>query len=439
MSQKTLPPVDEQRIEATFIDLGKMEVHLDPDPMEYGPGRLRKKVAEARGLLTKCERIYLSISRDLQLYTRTHRAKQLDFDLQMQDLLANDPEVRAGRNVRDRDALATMKLRDERMEIMGMEIAIQDLDAVMKVVKAKRADLRDIQGRIRDQKSLCEQEIGLGRHWGAKIPPGVTAPDLDNAPRTDKNALQQVQDLLIEDAAEVDLMPGDESWMEPDGKSDGELAVEDLLKSDSDDEPGGEPDDAEEPIDDESDDESDDDADIDDILNLVAEAEKDETPVEGDEEAAAAAAADDSDDSDDDDSDIDLDDLINDSDDGPLHYSSATSHCEGGRNDVGDWSRVTCPDCLKSAPSKLAVAKAELADVNADGGADIDVDNLLEAPSEVSESAAKAMPSVTTDEDVDDLFRRLTVDPPKTKAKTKKGELPPPLDDNMDDLIDLFS
>jgi len=37
---------------------------------------------------------------------------------------------------------------------------------------------------------------------------------------------------------------------------------------------------------------------------------------------------------------------------GPMHYSSATVCCQGGRNDCPDWSRVTCKDCLKSGPPK---------------------------------------------------------------------------------------
>jgi len=33
---------------------------------------------------------------------------------------------------------------------------------------------------------------------------------------------------------------------------------------------------------------------------------------------------------------------------GPLHYAGTTVFCQGGRNDTGDWERVTCPECLLS-------------------------------------------------------------------------------------------
>jgi len=225
--ETTLPLVDEERIRAIFSELEGMEVELDPDPLQFGPKRLNAKIAYTRGMLTRCERVFLQVSHDLQFYKRTHRSAQLDFDLQMQDFYANDPEVRAGRNVKDREALATMKLREEREALMDMEVGIQDLEMVMSVVKAKRADLRDIQGRLRDQLKLCQEEVGLGSRWGSRPPPGMTAPDIDAAPRTDPKALADMQELVIStsDAGEVHLSAGDESWME-----DGEDHTETLRK-----------------------------------------------------------------------------------------------------------------------------------------------------------------------------------------------------------------
>jgi hypothetical protein len=219
--ESSLPVVDEQRVCSIFSELEGMEIELDPDPLLYGPRRLNKKVASTRGMLTRCERVFLQTSHDLQIYKTAHRAAQLDFDLQMQDLIANDPEVRAGSNVRDRDAIATMKLREDRQNLIGMEVAIGDLEMVMTVIKAKRADLRDIQGRIRDQIKLCQEEIGLGGKWRSIPAPGEEAPDLDNAPHTDQKALASIQDLVEEaggqEVDEVHLTEGDGEWMEGEG------------------------------------------------------------------------------------------------------------------------------------------------------------------------------------------------------------------------------
>jgi hypothetical protein len=400
VSTSDLPAYDEPRIKAIFSELEGMEVMLDPDPLVFGPKRMNGKIAEARTMLSRCERIFLQVSQDLSFYKKKYRGTHLDFELQKKDLFANDPDVRAGRNVADREALATMKLRTEREGIILMEVGIQDLEMIMTVVKAKRADLRDIQGRLKDQMRLCEQEMSLGQKWGSRLPPGVEAPDLDNAPKTDKNALQQVQELLLDgdEGGEVHLTAGDENWMDekttPEG---GDSDVED--------------------------------ADVDAILAEVAAAEADNTPVEGGGEAAAE----------------DLGDLELE----PEVAAEVEAKVEQAEKDIAEHNDPVGkaaaeakrkPDTKVKAETKAAAA-AEMADGHADPDAEeIDVDDLFS--SDGDGGSAEAMPSVTTDEDVDNLFRQLEVDPaPKPKSKTSKDELPPSdlEGDDMDSLIDLFA
>lgn len=188
------PSIDETYIQSIYSALAAMEVALDADPLVFGPKRLNGKVALCREHLSRCQQIYLQLSNDYQSYRRSLRQAQVDFDLQMQDLFANDPEVRTGRNVRDREAIAGTRLRKEREEIARMEADITDLDAVITVVKAKREDLKDIQGRIRDQVKLCQEEIGLGSRWGSQPAPGERVPNLDAAPRVNPRALEKLNE-----------------------------------------------------------------------------------------------------------------------------------------------------------------------------------------------------------------------------------------------------
>ena len=343
MTTPNLSVVDESRIKTIFGQLEEMEVLLDADPLQYGPKRMNGKVAKTRTLLSRCERIFLQVSQDLAFYKKHHRAAQLDFDLQKQDLFANDPEVRAGRNVADREAQATMKLRTERESLIKMEVAIQDLEMVMAVVKAKRADLRDIQGRLRDQKNLCDAEISLGRHWGSKLPPELEGPDLERAPRTDKNALEQVQELLIDsdEGGEIHLKAGADEWIED------EVA---------------EPTEPTEPVVSEQE--------VDDILNLVAAVE----------------------------------------------------------NDTED------PEPPKAPEPPVEVAPVQEAPPAAE---ELDMDALFSDDADETPQAKEPMSAVTTDENVDDLFNRLTVDPvPSAKKGGDSTEL---VGDDLDNLIDMLS
>jgi hypothetical protein len=204
MSIKTLPVIDEIYTQRVFSALGAMEVSLDADPLAHGPKRMNAKIAVCRNHLDRCQQIYLQMSNDLHVLNRAMRLAKVEFDLRMQDMLTNDPETRAGRSVRDREAIATMKIRDEREAMATIESSISDLDAVMTVVKAKRDDLKDILGRIRDQLKLCQEEIGLGNRWGTAPAPGARIPNRDHGVGVDPLVLAAI-DSIPAGEAEVSL------------------------------------------------------------------------------------------------------------------------------------------------------------------------------------------------------------------------------------------
>jgi len=171
--------LDFSLLEADVIydELGTLCVELDADPLSFGPKRLNNKVAEVRKALDRCERIFLDVSQ--QLHTVKHQRRKLETALELvkKQLFANDPEVRAGRSVSDREAIATGKLQTEVEKLHILELAEQDLDAVLSVVKAKRTDLRDTAGRLRDQMRLCQEEITLNQTWGSALPNAPALPD----------------------------------------------------------------------------------------------------------------------------------------------------------------------------------------------------------------------------------------------------------------------
>ena len=166
--------VDEAYADRVFTQLSTMTIELDPDPLIYGPKRLNGKVADCRNLLKICESTFLDVSQRLHSASRALRIEETSFEMQRKHMLATDPLVRAERSVSDRDAAATMKLRVEAREIDDLRMQVADLESILRVVKAKRADLKDTQGRLRDQMNLCREELSLNQRWGSKAPPGAT-------------------------------------------------------------------------------------------------------------------------------------------------------------------------------------------------------------------------------------------------------------------------
>jgi hypothetical protein len=156
--------------DSVFSELSEMEIRLDSDPLVYGPKRLNGKIAESRKMLARCERLFLDVSQKLSHARRSLRKETLAFDMKKKHLLSNEPMVRAERSVSDRDAAASMLLKAEITEVHRLEVTVADLEDLMDVIKAKRTDLKDTQGRLRDQIRLCQEEIGLGNKWGSRVP-----------------------------------------------------------------------------------------------------------------------------------------------------------------------------------------------------------------------------------------------------------------------------
>lgn len=194
-----------------YDELRGLHVELDPDPLIYGPKRLNNKVAETRKMLDRCERIFLDVSQRLHAVRRRLLAANTDLDLAKKALFASDPETRAGRSVSDREAIASGKLKIEVQEANRLEQVQMSLESVLMVVKAKRTDLKDTQGRLRDQLKLCQEEIGLGNRWGSRTP---DAPEI--TPSGAVSQVQDIEDMLQGVDGEIHVAQQSGEWEDPD-------------------------------------------------------------------------------------------------------------------------------------------------------------------------------------------------------------------------------
>lgn len=170
-------------IEQAYIDriyerLTEMDVQLDADPIEFGPSRLNYKTSEVRGHLSSTEKIFMEVSHNLQKIKRDLLIKQTEYNIEQTQLIANDPHVRSGRSQKEREALAATRLVHIQSKINDLTLSAHDLEDLMTVIKAKRTDLKDLQGRLRDQLKLCQEQISLGQRWGSKT---YTAKTFDNS------------------------------------------------------------------------------------------------------------------------------------------------------------------------------------------------------------------------------------------------------------------
>ena len=191
----------EKDINAIYTELADLFVPLDSDPVAFGPKRLNHKTSEVRRMLDRVHRIYLGLSQRLGAGKRSLRKLETGLDLEKKHLFANDPETRSGRNVADREAIAVGKLRAKVEELNNFQILVSDLEAILAVVKAKHADLRDTEGRLRDQIRLCGEELSLNGKWGSALP---NSPSLDLRAATGAD-VKEIDDLLAGLSSQIDL------------------------------------------------------------------------------------------------------------------------------------------------------------------------------------------------------------------------------------------
>jgi len=205
--------IEQEYIDGIFNTLTRMDVELDPNPIEFGPSSLNEKTAKVRLFLSKTEKIFMEVSHSLARYKRDLLISENVYKISINRLIAEDPHVRSGRSQAEREAFAQARLSDLTSNMDDLRLNVNDLEELVKVIKAKRSDLKDLQGRLKDQLKLCQEQIALGQRWGSKKSTPVDQPKSEVVLEEDEldsifaQALGQdkTQEVLESNASEDDL------------------------------------------------------------------------------------------------------------------------------------------------------------------------------------------------------------------------------------------
>lgn len=211
LEQNTGDVLVEQEAVDTILDaLEGMTVLLDADPISGGPTRLQEKMAKVRNFLSQVQLWHHIVSRSDHSLNRVLLVTNAEFDLREKDLIANDPDVRgAGSSHKDREAMAHYKMRDLLKKKFKLEAAAADTSSLLKAINTKKADLKDTVSRLRDQMSLCKDELTLGRFWGSQVPESDVKiqPHPKLTPKIEQNP-----DVVLADLLGIDELPSRESF-----------------------------------------------------------------------------------------------------------------------------------------------------------------------------------------------------------------------------------
>lgn len=145
-------PSDHAAMERVVKDLETMHVEIDPDPTVCGGAPvLRAKIAQVETFLSSCLDM-VSAARVRVQHARTrHRDLQLGLKLATDLLVAKDPDVRGGRNIADRAALASIKLQDEHLMVREADGDRTQAETILQIATSKLDHLKDLRRHLRGQ------------------------------------------------------------------------------------------------------------------------------------------------------------------------------------------------------------------------------------------------------------------------------------------------
>ncbi len=143
---------DREATEKIVKDLDGMTVDLDPDPaVSGGAPVLRRKIAQVEAFLSSCLAMVSATRVRVQHARSRHRDLQLGLKLATDLLVSNDPEVKNGRNIADRNALASIKLQAEHLMVREADGDRTEAETILQIATAKLAHLKDLRIHLRAQ------------------------------------------------------------------------------------------------------------------------------------------------------------------------------------------------------------------------------------------------------------------------------------------------
>lgn len=145
-------PGDRGAMERIVSEVEGMAVEVDSDPaVSGGAAVLRKKIAQVESYLSTCLDMVSAARVRVQHVRTRHRDLQLGLRLATDLLISRDPDVRGGRNISDRNALASIKLQAEHLMVREADGDRTEAETILQIVSAKLAHLKDLRHHLRGQ------------------------------------------------------------------------------------------------------------------------------------------------------------------------------------------------------------------------------------------------------------------------------------------------
>lgn len=149
-----------------------VDIQEDPTQPHLGTKYLQKVLAQCRNFTNRVT-FYLQAAMRLDKGLKTEiRYAELNMDLNMRKLLADDTIVRQQASIDDRKAMAGTILKTEQEALDALRVRLVDVEETVKILKMKHAELLRTSQDIKLQRIIVkdDKETRLGGNDGYDVP-----------------------------------------------------------------------------------------------------------------------------------------------------------------------------------------------------------------------------------------------------------------------------
>ncbi len=158
--------MDIKRVEEIYKEMEALTITLDRDPAARGPKYLQDLISKTRGFLNMTSHFLQETIRERHASEMDLASLEADFEVQSDELLANDRRVSGLPNIDDRKAMINVLLSSDRRAIQALKREIKNLGHVEKAIRLRHKELEGTMSAIRLQRSLVETELHTGSFYG---------------------------------------------------------------------------------------------------------------------------------------------------------------------------------------------------------------------------------------------------------------------------------
>jgi len=167
-------PFSKEKLDEILDEIAKYQVDLVEDPTlpEHGVKYLQRIVAQCRNYLNRTQFYIQSVGKDEKILRVDVQHKEMDMDLKLNGLLAENPMVRKQPSISDRRALAATMLKEDNDELTNLKLKLLDVQETLKLIKMKYGDLQRTNNDIKMQRQLVKDDKeGWFGEGGGYTPP----------------------------------------------------------------------------------------------------------------------------------------------------------------------------------------------------------------------------------------------------------------------------